>query len=282
MEGESRVSVELSAFADKHVEELFFGNRLDLPATWEAWTVNKILTPRTYATERIEQNMPQFGFAEADARALMVFLGGHTDRKISDKYLPDIEGWEAILKHGREIVSYYNCSGCHSFDRREGAIRRYYADNIENAPPILVGEGKKLQPEWFFDFLMKPMRLRPWLDVRMPTFGMSDQEASSVVNYFAALDGYELGPVVLESRDEAHTALVAHREQPEQYFECYACHPQGSARPADRAYFVGRKPLTQVEIAAWMKANLGVEQGGANPAGGGADELRSYLGAAGR
>ena len=281
MEGESRVSVELSAFSDKHVEELFFGDRLDIPPTWEAWTVNKVLTPRTYATERIEQNMPQFGFAEEDARALMVFLGGRTDRKTSDKYLPDVKGWESVLKHGREVVSYYNCNGCHTFDGRDGAIRKYYKDQIENAPPLLVGEGRKLQPEWFLDFLMKPMRLRPWLDVRMPTFGLTDDEGSAVVSYFAALDGYELGPVVLESREEAQTALVAHREHPEQYFDCYACHPKGPGKPPARTYWLSQKPLTQMEINAWMKANLGVDQAPVPRAGAAVDDLRSYLGASG-
>jgi mono/diheme cytochrome c family protein len=257
MEAESRVSVELSAFAGKHVEELFFGDRLDIPATWEGWTVNKLLTPRTYETERIEQNMPEFGFSEEDARALMIFLGGHSDKKVNEKYLPDIAGWEAKLKRGREVVAYYNCNGCHSFDGQEGAVRRYFEDNIENAPPILVGEGKKVQPEWFFDFIMKPVRLRPWLDVRMPTFGLADEEATAVVDYFGALDGYELGPVVLETGKEAHTALIAHREQPEEYFDCYSCHPRaGRVQPRD--YVVSRKPLTPEQIHAWMVKNLGV------------------------
>jgi mono/diheme cytochrome c family protein len=265
METESRVSVELSAFAGKHTEELFFGDRLDIPATWEAWTVNKIMTPRTYATERIEQNMPEFGFDEKDARALMVFLSGHGDKKINEKYLPDVAGWEAKLKRGREVVAYYNCNGCHSFDGHEGAIRRYYKENIENAPPILVGEGKKLQPEWFFDFIMKPMRLRPWLDVRMPTFGLNDEEASAVVDLFGALDGYEMGPVVLETREEAQTALVAHREQPEQFFDCYSCHPR-AGQVVPRQYSVSRKALTPEQVHAWMVQNLGVPEAGANQA----------------
>jgi len=260
MEAESRVSVELSAFADKHVEELFFGDRLDIPATWESWTVHKILTPRTYETERIEQNMPEFGFDEKDAQALMIFLGGHSDKKINPKYLPSVAAQEATLKRGREVVSYYNCNGCHTFDGRDGAVRRYYEQNIENAPPILLSEGKKLQPEWFFDFIMKPMRLRPWLDIRMPTFGLNSEEASAIVNYFGALDGYDLGPVVLESREEAHSALIAHREQPAQYFDCYSCHPHaGQLNP--REYSVSHKPLTPQQVQDWMVKNLGVEKG---------------------
>ena len=282
MEGESRVSVELSSFGAKHLEELFFGDRLDIEPTWEAWTVTKILSPRTYETERIEQNMPQFGFDEADARAITTYLKSRTDKKLNPNYLPDREGRAAKLGHGRELVSYYNCYGCHSFDGREGAVRRYYEDDIDNAPPILVGEGKKVQPEWFFDFLKKPMRLRPWLDIRMPTFGLSDDETSAIVDYFAALDGYELGPVVLEAREEAHAPLLAHSDRPEEYFDCYSCHPQGPGRPADDHYLVSRTPLTAAEINAWMSENLGVETAsGSAEDGRRTDELREYLGAGG-
>ena len=60
MEKESRVGAELTTFGSKTVEELFFGNRTDVKNTWDDWTYNKLKTPRGYATERIEQLMPQF------------------------------------------------------------------------------------------------------------------------------------------------------------------------------------------------------------------------------
>lgn len=260
MEAESRVSVELSTFGAKHTEELFFGDRTDIPLNWDDWTINKLLTPRTYQTERIEQAMPEFGFDRADARALTVFLASRTGHAINAKYRPSTDGFEPVLKAGREITGYYNCHGCHTFDGKDGAIRRYYeGENAENAPPILVKEGIKLQPEWFFDFLKRPMRLRPWLAVRMPTFELNDDEASKIVSYFAALDGYELGPVVLEARGEAHTALRPHAIPDEVPVDCAACHPRGPGRAPDTLYSVSRKSLTAQEIEAWKTENLGLE-----------------------
>jgi len=35
MENESRIGVELSTFGGKTVEELFFGDRYDIPRTWD-------------------------------------------------------------------------------------------------------------------------------------------------------------------------------------------------------------------------------------------------------
>ncbi len=284
MEAESRVSVELSSFGAKHLEELFFGDRLDVPQTWDDWTITKLLTPRTYATARIEQLMPEFGFDPADARALTVFLSSRTGHAINAKYRPGDGDMEPTLKKGRELVGYYNCAGCHSFDGKEGAIRKYYqGDEAENAPPILVKEGMKLQPEWFFDFLKRPMRLRPWLNVRMPTFDMKDEETSAIVDYFAALDGFHLGPVVIESRGEAHApraafhAAAAVSDAP---LDCATCHPAGGGKPSDTHYSVSRKPLTAIEIEAWLTQNAGGGDGGAQDAPDSARALAEFIGGA--
>lgn len=279
MEAESRVSVELTTFGAKHLEELFFGDRLDIPRTWDDWTINKLLTPRTYATERIEQAMPEFGFDRADARALTVFLSSRTGHAINVKYLPPADGAEAKLKAGRELVGYYNCHGCHSFDGKDGAIRRHYqGEDAENAPPILVKEGIKLQPEWFFDFLKRPMRLRPWLDVRMPTFGLTDVQAGQIVDYFAALDGYDLGPVVLEARGEAHTPKRQAPVGAEVAVDCGACHPAGPGRVDDSVYSVSRTTLTQEQIGDWMVEHLGSEKKEAKDSAAVAADLEEFIG----
>ena len=58
-------------------------------------------------------------------------------------------------------------------------------------PPVLYGEGKKVQFPWLFKFLNKPTKLRPWLEVRMPRFNFQPDEATSVVGYFAKTDGQQ-------------------------------------------------------------------------------------------
>ncbi|MEX1025146.1 MAG: c-type cytochrome [Planctomycetota bacterium] len=52
-------------------------------------------------------------------------------------------------------------------------------------PPVLWGEGEKLQRDWFFRFLLAPMPLREQLRVRMPTFTYADGEAGAIADYFA-------------------------------------------------------------------------------------------------
>ncbi len=56
-------------------------------------------------------------------------------------------------------------------------------------PPPLYREGIKVQTPWLYQFLKDPTKLRHVTVLRMPRFNMSDEEAQSLANYFAAVDG---------------------------------------------------------------------------------------------
>jgi cytochrome c2 len=55
-------------------------------------------------------------------------------------------------------------------------------------PPPLVGEGTKVQSSWLHTFLLAPEPIRPAAVLRMPRFHLSSEQASALVNYFAAVD----------------------------------------------------------------------------------------------
>ncbi|MCS6852453.1 MAG: c-type cytochrome [Gemmataceae bacterium] len=61
-------------------------------------------------------------------------------------------------------------------------------DGRAAAPPALLREGEKVQPEWLYQFLRQPHEIRPVTVLRMPRFNLSDDEAMQLVNYFAAVD----------------------------------------------------------------------------------------------
>lgn len=56
-------------------------------------------------------------------------------------------------------------------------------------PPPLFGEGQKVQTPWLYRFLKEPDQIRYTIAVRMPRFNLSDEEAQTLANYFAAADG---------------------------------------------------------------------------------------------
>jgi mono/diheme cytochrome c family protein len=57
------------------------------------------------------------------------------------------------------------------------------------SPPPLYKEGIKVQTPWMYQFLRNPEQLRYTTVLRMPRFNLSDDEALTLANYFAAVDG---------------------------------------------------------------------------------------------
>ncbi|WP_166821611.1 PDZ domain-containing protein [Thalassoroseus pseudoceratinae] len=77
-------------------------------------------------------------------------------------------------------------------------------------PPPLYGEGKKVQTAWLYRFLKNPDRLRWMAVLRMPQFNLSDQEARSLANYFAAADDADFPYQDIPEREEPY---LNHKEQ---------------------------------------------------------------------
>lgn len=268
MEQESRIGVELTVFGEKGLEELFFGNHTDIPETWYDWTYNKIKTPRTYETERIEQLMPQFSLDDEDIQALLVFLKSRGEHRTPPSYKPTDLGREQKLVAGRRLVERYNCIGCHVIENSGGAIRAFYKESPTLAPPLLNGEGAKVQPDWLFGFLQEPVPLRPWLKVRMPTFGLTDAETNTAIEYFLAQDKIKI-PFVYINDDglphdyvEAGAALAS-----PDVFNCFSCHQRGDIKPEgppegwapDLA--LARHRLNPEWIVAWLRNPSALQPG---------------------
>jgi mono/diheme cytochrome c family protein len=232
MEKESRIGVELTTFGSKTLEELFFGNRTDIKETWDDWTYNKLKTPRIYATERVEQLMPQFNFADEDIRSLRVLLAGFREHKVGRRYQADQGARVAQVVEGRRLMHQYNCIGCHEIENRGGFIRKYYQENPALAPPVLNGEGEKVQSNWFFTFLKAPFPIRPWLEIRMPTFGLSDEHTNQLVSYFNGLSKVDIPYTYVDDRRILPEHLdAARRLVSKDYFNCFSCHQQGDKKP---------------------------------------------------
>jgi cbb3-type cytochrome oxidase cytochrome c subunit len=77
-------------------------------------------------------------------------------------------------------------------------------------PPPLHHEGSKVQTDWLHDFLMDPTLLRPAVVLRMPNFHMSSDEASKLVDYFAAKSNSEFP---YEYNDRRRRGYMAELEQ---------------------------------------------------------------------
>jgi mono/diheme cytochrome c family protein len=249
MEKEGRVSVSLNEFGAKFPDELFYGDALANGTvqhkTWEGWTLGKLQNSRAYATEAVIQRMPNYQMADSDAVNMAVLLRSWDGRVFGERYVKPWGGREESIEKGRLLARQLNCTGCHIIEGDGGDIRPSLISALTKegldeitasayAPPNLLGEGKKVQSEWLFQFLKEPKtgQIRPWLRTRMPTFALTDEEANTLINYFKAeaeeAPGFTFLPEFQMTGEQRTGALKLTGRD---YFACVSCHQQGAKKP---------------------------------------------------
>lgn len=108
-------------------------------------------------------------------------------------------------------------------------------------PPLLYGEGSKVQFAWLYRFLNKPVSLRPWLEVRMPTFNFQPDEVTSIVRYFAMVDNEEYpygffketyeGYIGKKEKEDPGYLKKARNLFESKNVNCASCHVRGDVTP---------------------------------------------------
>ncbi len=73
-------------------------------------------------------------------------------------------------------------------------------------PPPLLGLGEKAQPTWLHDYLLDPETIRPAVVLNMPRFELSSEEATTLANYFAAVDRVDYPHQFNTQRRSTHLA----------------------------------------------------------------------------
>lgn len=252
-ENDKPVGVELTEEGNKDIHRLDFG-LVDIEHTKQAWFKQKLLDPRIFDHGKIKTadeklRMPNFYFTEEEADAITVAIMGFVkDRPAANKMSPRSPR-QLFIEEGQKISRQFNCQGCHIMEGEGGGIKdsvidwlvKYQGKDPNDAkalansfsPPNLVGEGKKVQAQWLFEFLHDPKKIRPWLSVRMPTYGFQSKEINGVLKYFSYLDGQEFP---FEDVFNVHAISDESLKSGEklfskEYFGCAACHIVGGQMP---------------------------------------------------
>lgn len=279
-EDEPKVGAELSAFGSKTVDEFDFGDSVGIEHSWHGWTIGKLTDPRRYQTRRIIQRMPVFPIGQEDAYALAVLLKSFQAKKYPLSYIHQPSDTLRSVDAGRRLVKKYNCQGCHEIEAKGGEYVEFIDSQRDDldlnqakqfAPPTLRAEGAKVHPDWLFSFLKEPTLIRYGLDVRMPTFGFSDEETTALVQYFSALSDepfpYETIPLPPTAQADLRVG-----KQIFDALQCISCHPeQGEVIPAgsdktgrpDLSLAKGR--LKEDWLIDWMKDPAFFQPGTAMP-----------------
>jgi cytochrome c2 len=224
------IGTDLSEEGSKLVTRLDFSFITDIPHTSKlAWFRTKLHDPRIFDKGRVlapadKLRMPNFDFTDQEIERLVTALMSFQREIQPPAALPARSARRDYLVAGRTIVHRRNCVGCHIIEDDGGDFLKLVAD-ASLGPPRLTPEGARVQPDWLYAFLRGPILIRPWLNVRMPTFGLDDPNLNGVIRYFGSISN-TVGP--FQTHEIVQTAgEEAVGKQLFELLKCQQCHVLG-------------------------------------------------------
>lgn len=231
------IGTELSEAGSKLVSRLDFAFVHDIEHTKIGWYGTKLRDPRIFDEGRdVRQldklRMPNFEFSPEEVQLLLTALMSFQAEIQPAAAMPVKSARRDFLVEGRNTVHRRNCVGCHIIEGSGGDFVRLVAEPTLG-PPMLTPEGARVQHEWLYAFLRGPITIRPWLEVRMPTFGLEDQYWSTIIQYFGAVSN-EMSPFrTYELQRTASTSELTTGRELFELLRCQQCHVLGEI-PADQ------------------------------------------------
>ena len=211
----------------------FFEHKLAEPNVWDKGKIKP---------EEEKLRMPNLHLTKEQVRALTTFLMGSQDSALPVTYQYKPLDYRRDIQEGWWVIRKYNCMGCHQLIPGQKtslmALARYQ-EAQEQLPPKLLTEGARVDPQWLLRFLTNPSLsdtdtnrngIRPYLQVRMPTFSFSENELGKLVRFFEALSRQpfpyipdQRPPLTAKETDMARS-LFSSPAAP-----CLKCHATGDA-----------------------------------------------------
>jgi mono/diheme cytochrome c family protein len=231
------IGTDLSEEGSKLVTRLDFAFISDIPHTSKiAWFRTKLHDPRIFDRGRVLQpleklRMPNFDFTDEEVDRLLTAIMSFQREIQPAAAMPPRSARYDYMTNGRTLVHRRNCVGCHIIEGDGGDFIKLVADP-SLGPPMLTPEGARVQADWLYSFIRGPITIRPWLAVRMPTFGLDDQNLNGVIRYFGSISN-TIGPF---HTPEIRTVSAAEDAPGKALFEklkCQQCHVLGTV-PKDQ------------------------------------------------
>jgi mono/diheme cytochrome c family protein len=231
------IGTDLSEEGSKLVTRLDFAFITDIPHTSKtAWFRTKLHDPRIFDKGRVllpleKLRMPNFDFTDEEIARLVTAIMSFQREIQPPAALPARSARYDYQVAGRTLVHRRNCVGCHIIEGDGGDFVKLVAEP-SLGPPMLTPEGARVQPDWLYAFLRGPIQIRPWINVRMPTFGLDDPSLNGVIRYFGAVSN-TIGP--FQTHEVVRTASTneAVGKQLFELLKCQQCHVLG-AIPKDQ------------------------------------------------
>jgi hypothetical protein len=250
---------------------------------------HKLAEPNIYDKGKMKSDeeklrMPNIHLEKEQIRALTTFLLGSQESSLPESYKYRPPDARRDIQDGWWIVKKYNCMGCHQFIPGQPTILMgmpRYQEAQEQLPPKLLTEGARVDPEWLRRFLSNPALtnndtnrngVRPYLQVRMPTFSFSDNELRKLVRFFQALSQQpipyipEQVPTLTTKETDMARSLFSSKAAP-----CLKCHATGDAQHDKNAtapnFLLAKERLKPDWVERWITDPQNISPGTSMPSG---------------
>ena len=283
------IGVELTEQGSKLVERLDFGyEHGQIPHTLPGWLHRKLMEPRVFDRGKVKRpeellRMPKFHFDEQEANAIVTGIMSFTKEQVPAAAQKVLSADERYAEKGLRLIRDYNCRGCHQLGTSGGGIRKVIEAQLEESngdvlqaqalsAPMLynatsrIGEGSRVHTAWLHGFLSDPsQQVRPWLELRMPTFQFDQEQLNAITQGFASLDKV---PFPYAPRPTADAETIAHGRDLFTRWQCVKCHvvagrlPEGQ-EPANMAPDLAKVPerLRPDWLTLWLKNPAHIQPG---------------------
>lgn len=308
LEDEGRIGTELTNEGSKPIERLDFarftedakrgimpdGTKSPRGAWYDSkgFFEQKLMNPAIFDTGKYHANpmdalrMPKPNlYGSGDVDAVVTMLLGSTDPTLPPDYMYKPADRRRFIQDGWWIVTKYNCIGCHQIDVGQKSVLMtlpfYQGENKANLPPVLTTEGARVNPEWLRQFLANPAQsttdtnrngVRQYLQVRMPTFSLSDDEIRTLVLFFKAMSSQpeQFIPPKVQPLSDAEKAM-ARSLFTSPAAPCLKCHMTGSPEHDKNAsapnFLLAHERLQPAWVDRWIIDPAKIIPGTAMPSG---------------
>jgi cytochrome c551/c552 len=307
LEDEGRIGTELTNEGSKPIERLDFalltedaklGTQTDgkksVRGPWydlKGFFETKLTDPAVFDRGKYKPDpmdrlrMPKPNVNKEDIDALTTFLLGSTDPTLPAEYMYKPADQRAAIQKGWWLVTKYNCIGCHQVGIGQKSVLmglpQYQGENKQNLPPVLTSEGARVSPDWLKAFLANPSLsttdvnrngVRSYLQVRMPTFFLSDDEIRTLVSFFQAMSSQpqpyipqKIEPITTAEKEMARDLFTSTAAP------CLKCHATGDPGHDKNAiapnFLFAKERLQPAWTERWITNPALIAPGTAMPSG---------------
>jgi mono/diheme cytochrome c family protein len=183
-----QIGPELTKEGSKPVEQFGFGQQHQVPRSRQGWLTQHLKSPSIWDVGvpkpfKDLNKMPNFYLNDQEINSIVGMLLGQVSDKLPLSGMKILDAGEKYQEDGRKVMNKYNCYGCHKIDGIGGNLSTGF-DDQNYGPPYLVSEGHRVQSEWLYNFLRNVHPIRTYVNVRMPTFNLSEDELNKIVMGF--------------------------------------------------------------------------------------------------